>query len=238
MIWYDMIFGLLQSGAQSHLRVRHTLRTIYGLGQGLSNEPKFVKIGRLEPEIWVDKEIASKWKIYISKLKPVKDIERLIKMVSGAYQNILVLITEASSKILFCEKRTGWSKKVSPVEIFTGHSLNRCSCSGPSLLRLIAILVSFDQYTIKSEQILAHMISSKHQHPVRGCLVKISIGETFLDHPVRFSQNIFFNEASVIKSGMSWHAPNTIFMGFHLISGPQTVVELIITCSKCKVWRP
>jgi hypothetical protein len=28
----------------------------------------------------VDKEIASKGKIYISKLKPVKDIERLIKM--------------------------------------------------------------------------------------------------------------------------------------------------------------
>jgi hypothetical protein len=49
------------------------------MGQGLSNEFKFVKIGRLEPEIWVDKEIASKWKIYISKLKPVKDIERLIK---------------------------------------------------------------------------------------------------------------------------------------------------------------
>jgi hypothetical protein len=40
-----------------------------------------VKIGRLEPEIWVDNEIASKWKIYISKLKPVKGIEGLIKMV-------------------------------------------------------------------------------------------------------------------------------------------------------------
>jgi hypothetical protein len=48
------------------------------MSQGLSNEFKFVKIGRLEPEIWVDKEIASKWKIYISKLKPIKDIERLI----------------------------------------------------------------------------------------------------------------------------------------------------------------
>jgi hypothetical protein len=39
-----------------------------------------MKIGRLEPEIWVDKEIASKWKIYISKLKPVKGIERLMKI--------------------------------------------------------------------------------------------------------------------------------------------------------------
>jgi hypothetical protein len=52
------------------------------MGLGLSNESKFVKIGRLEPEIWVDKKIASKWKIHISKLKPVKDIERLIKMGS------------------------------------------------------------------------------------------------------------------------------------------------------------
>jgi hypothetical protein len=51
------------------------------MGQSLSNESKFVKIVRLEPEIWVDKEIAAKWKIYISKLKPVKDIERLIKNV-------------------------------------------------------------------------------------------------------------------------------------------------------------
>jgi hypothetical protein len=49
------------------------------MSQGLSNESKFVKIGRMEPEIWVDKEIASKWKIYISKLKPVKGIERLNK---------------------------------------------------------------------------------------------------------------------------------------------------------------
>jgi hypothetical protein len=49
------------------------------MGQGLSNESKFVKIGPLEPEIWVDKEIAKKWKIYICKLKPVKNIARLIK---------------------------------------------------------------------------------------------------------------------------------------------------------------
>jgi hypothetical protein len=48
------------------------------MGQDLSNESKIEKIVRLEPEIWVDKKIASKWKIYISKLKPVKDIERLI----------------------------------------------------------------------------------------------------------------------------------------------------------------
>jgi hypothetical protein len=50
--------------------------------------------------------------------------------------------------------------------------------------------------------------------------VKISTGETFLDHPVRFSQNKFFIEASVIKSGMSWHASDTIFMAFHLVFGP------------------
>jgi hypothetical protein len=43
------------------------------MGQGLSNESKFVKIGRLEPKILVDKEIASKLKIYISKLKLVKE---------------------------------------------------------------------------------------------------------------------------------------------------------------------
>jgi hypothetical protein len=63
------------------------------MGQGLSNESKFVKIGRLEPEIWVDKEIASKWKIYISKLKPVKDIERLI-------------INNTKSKMYFCLKKS------------------------------------------------------------------------------------------------------------------------------------
>jgi hypothetical protein len=136
---------------------------------------------------------------------------------------------------MFCGKHTGWSKKVSPIEIFTGFSLNRCTCSDPSLLSLIAILVSFEQYTIKSEQILTHMISSKHQCPVRGCLVKIYIGETFLDHPVRFTQNIIFDEASVINSRTFWHAPDTIFMGFHLVFGPQTVVKLIITCSKRKV---
>jgi hypothetical protein len=51
------------------------------MGRGFSNESKFVMIGHLEPEIWVDKEIASKWKIYISKLKPVKDIERLIIII-------------------------------------------------------------------------------------------------------------------------------------------------------------
>jgi hypothetical protein len=50
------------------------------MGRDLSNESKFVKIGRLQPEIWVNKEIASKWKIYISKLKPGKDIERLLKI--------------------------------------------------------------------------------------------------------------------------------------------------------------
>jgi hypothetical protein len=67
---------------------------------------------------------------------------------------------------------------------------------------------------------------------------KIYIGETFLVHPVLFSDNIFFNEASVIKSGMFWHAPDTIFMGLHLVFGPQTVVKLITTCSKWNIWRP
>jgi hypothetical protein len=155
--------------------------------------------------------------------------------VSGACKDIADFITDASLKKLFCEKSTGWSKKVSPKEIFTGHSLNRCTCSDPSLLSLVAILVSFKQYIIESEQILAHMNSSKHQHPVRECLVKISIGETFLDHPVLFSQNKFFIVASVIKSGMSWHASDTIFMAFHLVFDPKTMVKLIIACSQCKV---
>jgi hypothetical protein len=57
------------------------------------------------------------------------------------------------------------------------------------------------------------MISSKHQHPVRECLlVKISIGETFLDHPVLFSQNRFFNEASVISSQGCPGMPQTQFL--------------------------
>jgi hypothetical protein len=58
------------------------------MGQDLSNESKFVKIGRLQPEIWVNKEIVLKWKIYISKLKPVKDIERLIKRNNFQKANI------------------------------------------------------------------------------------------------------------------------------------------------------
>jgi hypothetical protein len=57
-----------------------------------------------------------------------------IKIVFGACQNVLVLITETSSKLMFCEKHTGWSKKVSPLEIFTGYSLNRCTCSDPSFI--------------------------------------------------------------------------------------------------------
>jgi hypothetical protein len=52
-----------------------------------------------------------------------------MKIESGASQNILDFITEASSKIQFCEKNT---KKVSPIEIFTGHSLNRSTFSDPS----------------------------------------------------------------------------------------------------------
>jgi hypothetical protein len=46
-----------------------------------------------------------------------------IKNVSGACQDSLDLITEASLKNLFCEKSTGWSKKVSPIEIFFCSSL-------------------------------------------------------------------------------------------------------------------
>jgi hypothetical protein len=36
------------------------------MGQDIANESKFVKIDRLEPEIWVDKPIALMLKIYIS----------------------------------------------------------------------------------------------------------------------------------------------------------------------------
>jgi hypothetical protein len=53
-----------------------------------------VKIGRLEPEIWVDNEIASKWKIYISKLKPVKGIEGLIKNIKNHF-------SQSSGQIFF-----------------------------------------------------------------------------------------------------------------------------------------
>jgi hypothetical protein len=69
------------------------------MGQGLSNESKFEKIGRLEPEIWVDKEIASKWKIYIFKLKPVNGIERLIKM--KIFVNKLISFVKLIKGILY-----------------------------------------------------------------------------------------------------------------------------------------
>jgi hypothetical protein len=36
-----------------------------------------------------------------------------MKVVSGACQNILAFITEASSKIMICGKSTGWSKGLS-----------------------------------------------------------------------------------------------------------------------------
>jgi hypothetical protein len=72
-------------------------------------------------------------------------------------------------------------------------------------------------------------LGSEQVHLLREEPVKISIGETVLDHPVCFPQNIIFDEASVIKSRTFWHAPDTIFMGFHLVFGPQTVIKLIIT---------
>jgi hypothetical protein len=73
-------------------------------------------------------------------------------------------------------------------------------------------------------------LGSEQVHLLRECPVKISIGENFLDHPVLFSQNKFFIEASVIKSEMFWHAPDTIFMVFHLVFGPKTMVKIITTC--------
>jgi hypothetical protein len=50
--------------------------------------------------------------------------------------------------------------------------------------------------------------------------------EIFTDHPVFYSEIIIFDEALVMKSGMSWHAPDTIFMGFLLVFGPQTEFKL------------
>jgi hypothetical protein len=47
-----------------------------------------------------------------------------IKIVSGACQDIPDLITGASLKNLFCKKSTGWSKKISPIEIFTIVSID------------------------------------------------------------------------------------------------------------------
>jgi hypothetical protein len=52
-----------------------------------------------------------------------------IKIVSGAFQYIPDFITKASLKNMFCDKSTGWSKKVSPIEIFTSHPLPGCCCT-------------------------------------------------------------------------------------------------------------
>jgi hypothetical protein len=41
-----------------------------------------------------------------------------MKIDSGTCKDIPEFINEASSKNLFCEKSTGWSKKGSPIEIF------------------------------------------------------------------------------------------------------------------------
>jgi hypothetical protein len=78
MIWFLDFF---QSGVAHSPILGAGMRLKPSTGQGLSNESKFMKIGRLEPEIWVDKEIASKWKIYISKLEPIKGIEGLIIII-------------------------------------------------------------------------------------------------------------------------------------------------------------
>jgi hypothetical protein len=77
-------------------------------------------------------------------------------------------------------------------------------------------------------------VSNKHSfdHNFFVFPVKISKGETFLDHSELYSQNRIFDEALVMKSRMFRHAPDTIFMGFQPVFGTQTVVKLIITCSK------
>jgi hypothetical protein len=84
---FQLCFFAVCAGNSFYLRLK--LRWEPSMCQGLSNGSKFVKIGRLELEIWVNKEIASKWKIYISKLKPVKGIEGLIKIQIGQFEKSL-----------------------------------------------------------------------------------------------------------------------------------------------------
>jgi hypothetical protein len=95
-IIYSKIFGLFQSGADHSPVLGSDILQEPSMGQGLSNEFKFVKISRLESEIWVDKKIASKWKIYIYKLKPVKDIERLIIIIK-----IKIIIIKMESDLFY-----------------------------------------------------------------------------------------------------------------------------------------
>jgi hypothetical protein len=68
MIWYDFWTFLIWRRPQSHFRVRHIIRTIYG-----PRPFQRVEICE-EPEIWSNFEIALRSQINISKHKPVKDI--------------------------------------------------------------------------------------------------------------------------------------------------------------------
>jgi hypothetical protein len=64
-------------------------------GQDLSNDIKYEKIGSKEPRVrWllISTTNATNRQIYISKLKPVKDIERLIKI-----QNFTTLINKTKN---------------------------------------------------------------------------------------------------------------------------------------------
>jgi hypothetical protein len=75
---------------------------------------------KLQNEVVNEQEVLST--VLNRKIQPMP-----MKIVADAVVNIPDFKTEASSEILFCEKSTGWSKKRFPTEIFTGHSLNRCS---------------------------------------------------------------------------------------------------------------
>jgi hypothetical protein len=58
------------------------------MGQGLSKESKFVKIGRLEPRFSCRQRKSLKVKMFIPRLKPVKDKKGLTKNKKFRVENL------------------------------------------------------------------------------------------------------------------------------------------------------
>jgi hypothetical protein len=102
----------------------------------------------------------------------------------GVCQNIPDFTTEDSLKRLFCEKRTGRSKKGSLIEIFTGHFLKGYFYSEPPSHqnKMKMCPQSISRISTRSEDV----------RPAKNF-----IGEPFLDQPVLFLQNRLFDKASL-----------------------------------------
>jgi hypothetical protein len=87
-------------------------------------------------------------------------------------------------------------------------------------LCLDAVFSSTEQYSIENYQILVKLVTTKHQNQSSWFQVKISLVETFLDHPTLFSLKRLPSEALIFHSGVFWSAPDNNFGGYFLETNP------------------